>query len=36
MAGHEFMVAEEVFNHINGNILKLREWLNDEKQFFFI
>ena len=35
MAGRAFLVAKEVFHHRNGNILKLWEWLNDEKQFFY-
>ena len=34
MAGRAFVVAKEVFHHRNGNILKLWEWLNDDKQFF--
>ena len=33
MAGHAFVVAKEVFHRGNGNILKLWEWLNDDKQF---
>ena len=33
MAGRAFVVAKEVFHHSN-KILKLWEWLNDEKQFF--
>ena len=33
-AGPAFVVVKEVFNHKNGNILKLWEWLNDEKLFF--
>ena len=35
MAIRAFVVAKEVFHHRNSNILKLWEWLNDEKQFFF-
>ena len=31
MTGRAFVVAMEVFHHRNGNILKLWEWLNDEK-----
>ena len=34
MAGRAFVVAREVFNHRNVNMLILREWLNDEKRFF--
>ena len=34
MAGHAFVVAKEVFHHRNRNILKLWEWLNDDKHFF--
>ena len=34
MAGCAFVFAKEVFHHRNGNILKLWEWLNDEKRFF--
>ena len=34
MAGRAFVVAKEVFHHRKSNILKLWEWLNDEKQFF--
>ena len=34
MAGHVFVVAKEVFHHRYGDILKLWEWLNVEKQFF--
>ena len=33
MAGRAFVAAKEVFRHRNGNILKLWEWLNDDKQF---
>ena len=29
-------VAKEVFYHRNSNILKLWEWLNDEKQLFLL
>ena len=35
MAGNAFVVAKEVFNHRNGDILKLWEWINDEKLFFY-
>ena len=34
MTGRAFVVVKEVFHHGNGNILKLWEWLNDEKEFF--
>ena len=34
MAGHAFVVAKEVFHHSNNNILRLWEWLDDEKEFF--
>ena len=34
MAGRALVVAKEVLHHINGNILTLWEWLNDEKQLF--
>ena len=34
MAGHTFVVANGAFHHRNGNIMKLWEWLNNEKQSF--
>ena len=33
MVGRACVVAKEVFNHRNGNILKLWVYLNDEKLF---
>ena len=35
MAGRAFVVAKEVF-YLNGDILTLSEWLNHEKQFFWL
>ena len=35
MAGCAFVVAKEIFHHRNGNILKLWEWVNDKKTYFF-
>ena len=35
MAGRAFMVAKEVFHLRNGNILTLRQWLDDIKRFSF-
>ena len=34
MAGGAFVFPMEVFHHRNAHILKLREWLSDEQQFF--
>ena len=34
IAGCAFVVAKKVFHQRNGNILKLWEWSNDEKQLF--
>ena len=36
LSGCAFVVAKEVFHHRNGNILKLWEWLNDEKNCNYV
>ena len=33
MASGAFVCAKEVFHHRNGHILKLWDWINNEKQF---